>query len=135
MSWIVDSKGVIFSDNKVPEGYFDINGEVYNKEAIAPYGLLTFPPLAPSVGFVDINGDTYNSSHLPIGFVDIEGSIYDVGHLLVATIDQYGTLSEKYGIFKANINLELHKKHHNLHSKPMPYRAAAALYFLILHRK
>lgn len=118
MPWYVDSDGVIYSATRQPIGVFDINGDVYDRLGIR-------------IGSVDIGGDVYDQASQHLGFVSSNGTIYDAAISPVAKITLAGEVFDLAGVHLGTANRRLHEPVTLLAWRPMPFRAAAAVLFLL----
>jgi len=123
----VDLGGVIYAPGMKPVGFFDVNGDVYDEDNILANGA----PFGIPCGFVDVVGDVYNAATAHIGLVDVDGTIYDMGMLPTGRLFSSGEVNDLAGNLIATINPSLHRKVHKKNWRPMPYRAAGAVMFLI----
>jgi hypothetical protein len=127
MTIYVDLDGVIYAPGMRPTGFFDVNGDVYDKNNIRTNGY----PMGVPCGFVDIVGDVYNAATAHIGFVDVDGTIYDFGMLRVGSSNSNGEVRDLAGNQIASVHLSLHQKVHKKDRRPMHFRVAGAIMFLI----
>jgi hypothetical protein len=88
-------------------------------------------PMGVPCGFVDIVGDVYNAATAHIGFVDVDGTIYDFGMLRVGSSNSNGEVRDLAGNQIASVHLSLHQKVHKKDRRPMHFRVAGAIMFLI----
>jgi hypothetical protein len=127
MAWYIDSNGVIYDGQRQLFGYFDVNGDVYDKNNITSYGA----PSGYPTGFVDINGNAYDIVHQNRGFADVDGTIYDMGHLATAIVAKDGQVYSIGGIVIGRVNIAIHQSVHMTQWRPMIYRASAAILLLL----
>jgi len=135
MPFLIDNDGLIYTEDMQVFGFFDVNGDVYDKDAIAPFSQLVAPPVGLPIGFVDIAGDVYNAAHAHIGFADSDGTLYNMGILQSATLNDRGELRDLRGTLLANVRPGIHGRVHKPEWCPMPFRASAALFFILLDRQ
>ncbi len=127
MSWFIDNNGVIYTGRKQPCGYFDKNGDVYDKTNITPDGA----PSGYPIGFIDISGDAYDKTKQNIGFADVDGTIYNSGHFVIAYVGKNGQVYNTGGNVIGSVNIAIHQTVHKSQWRPMIYRAAAAKLLLL----
>lgn len=127
MTWHVDNNGVIYNKNRQPIGYFDINGDVYDKSGIGAFG----QPNGYPVGFVDIVGDAYNQIHSHVGFADLDGLLYDQMNTPIGAVALDGNVYDAGKKLIGFVDPSLHERIHRTSWRLMHFRAAAAVVLVL----
>jgi hypothetical protein len=127
MTWHIDSNGIVYDNKRLPMGFFDLNGDVYDKNGIGINGQPTGSP----VGFVDIAGDAYGKANQHVGFVDIDGSLHNNGNISVGIVELNGEVRDVTRNLIGIVEPSLHKRAHRKNWRQLHYRAAAAVLFIL----